>query len=86
MLGDSSRASFLQSRRKRSIITAARPPASSEVPAKFSHSPVRPSGQKTATSSTGKISAVETEISVAAPARSMASMKLCVAKENQRVR
>ena len=75
-----------QSRLRRSMIKAASMPASSEVPAKLSHRPVRCSGHSAAISSTGKISAVEREISVAAPARSMANMKLCVAKENQRVR
>ena len=48
--------------------------ASTEVPARFSQIPVRPSGQRTPIRITGNTSAVATEITEAGTAFSMASM------------
>ena len=53
---------------------AARIPASTAVPAKFSQIPVSPSGHNRITSTTGKISAVDTEINEAARDFSMAPL------------
>ena len=59
--------------------------ASKEVAAKLSQMPVSPSGQSTTISNSGKIKAVETEISEAGTGFSIASIKLCIAKENHLV-
>lgn len=60
-------------------------PASTAVPAKFSHRPVRPRGQNTPMRITGNTRAVHTEMAEAATGFSMAERKLWVAKLNHRV-
>lgn len=60
-------------------------PDSRAVTEEFSHSPVSWSGQSTPINIIGKTSAVETEIIEAGIGLSTATIKLWVAKENQRV-
>ena len=55
-------------------ITSERTAARTDVPAKFSHMPVKPKGQKAPISSTGNTSAVDTEMRDAGRGFSMASM------------
>ena len=59
---------------------------SSEAPAKFNQIPVKPRGHNTMSKITGKIKAVDMEITEAGNDFSIASIKLCVAKDTQRIK